>query len=111
MGEETIGGIMTINDWATKAAEYWFSTSPSSINREARISRLAAIIDHFSKPITDLLRESRRPHESQCPAFEWADPEESDLMHGNDEPCRCGAEEWNARVDAALAGGSPPVKS
>lgn len=56
-------------------------------------------VEHLERrcyELADLLRESRREHD-----------QDGQGCFGDEEPgtCICGADAWNARVDAALAGG------
>jgi len=71
----------TIHDWAARAAER------IADDREASVSRIAAIIETYAQPWLKLLRESRRGHEFQCEG---------------DDNCDCEAKEWNEKVDKAL---------
>ena len=110
--------MSSINDWASKAAyrircELCKERLPSQ-------ERIAAIIATFAEPLVKLLAESRRAHRHtadgdvrdghccpQCCCQSWPDDPEGDFepTPNSDEPCDCGADEWNARVDAVLNGG------
>jgi hypothetical protein len=82
----------TINDWALKCAK--------RIKQEGKASeeRIATIIAFYAEPLMQALRDSRRAHDEHCPA---ANP---DYTYNVDEPCTCGADAWNAYVDAVLGG-------
>jgi len=95
--------VASINDWASKAANQIISALTPDISQE----RIATIIATHAVPLVALLRESRREHSNgahdECP---MANPTYS---YNVGEPCDCGADAWNARVEAALAGLSKPV--
>jgi len=114
--------MASIKDWAAKAAsriaEEWPNNRRLDRPSEAHI---AAIIETFAKPLLDLVRESKREHHHspdgdirdgtccpQCCCELWPDDPEGDFepSPNSDKPCDCGADAWNARVDAALNGGS-----
>lgn len=82
-----------VYDWAAKAGAYLHAEG-------VRLSshRIAAVIAHFAEPLVTLLRESKREHEP--------DGEQEGCLKNTDEDeaCDCGADAWNARVDAVLAG-------
>lgn len=105
--------MASIDDWAAKAVDYIHSTYLSS-PRPTR-ERTAAVIETFAKPLLDLVMESRREHEHglhgvrccpQCCCESWPDDPEGDFepTPNSDDPCSCGADAWNAKVDAALGG-------
>lgn len=91
----------SINDWATKAAqrillEYKHKSPHWLGNSEEKV---ATIIATFAEPLVKLLWESRQEHDDDdCP---MAHP---DYVYNSGEPCTCGADAWNARVDDALDG-------
>lgn len=93
-----------VHDWASKAAEYICGEG------KQRPDRVAAVIAHFAEPLVALLRASTRAHhggyqdensdESPCPKY-------NDEFN-DDEKCTCGADEWNAKIDAVLDGKGEP---
>jgi hypothetical protein len=111
--------MLSVNDWAAKAAarildEYAGARLP----RNAQ-DHVAAIIATFAEPLVRLLNEARREHHHtadgdprdgvccpQCCCQSWPDDPEGDFepTPNSDEPCTCGTDAWNARVDAALEG-------
>lgn len=118
-------------DWATKAAEriddeYRLPSLGSSRTHRPTISRLAAIIATFAAPLLTLLQESRRSHyhcddswyccgacTHKCDAVEEDPGHEHDenccveslvVGHRVQGVCNCGADAWNARVEAVLQG-------
>lgn len=116
--------MASINDWAAKCAREISVEIPHyllSLDAEARRDeRLAAIIALHAEPLVKLLLESKREHVhdercnnccSRCTHESWPlDTEDVDESWkpspNSDAPCTCGADAWNARVDAALNGGS-----
>lgn len=112
----------SVNDWAARAADRIDDEYPHARGkRRPSVDRVAAIIATFAEPLVGLLRESRRLHEHyegqpqrccpQCACESWigdeqVETDDDDEYPANrpDEPCACGADAWNARVDAALAG-------
>lgn len=113
----------SINDWAAKAARRVLGEFAD--RRKPTAERLAAVLVVHLEPLVRLLEESRRAH-LHCDDDSWyccgkcAHPDhgcsyEEDDEHGEDcwptshrgrtaGVCDCGAEAWNARVDAVLAG-------
>lgn len=87
--------MASVNDWAAKAAKYLHEDLTDRHNPPT-IERVAAIIATFAEPLMTLLREARREHTRDCATErrEWE--------------CTCGADAWNARVDAALVGEPRP---
>jgi len=98
----------SINDWAAKAArrilEEKFILAQSKEGKEARV---AAIIATFAEPLMALVRESRREHGYLCVkckmtlAYGGMPVPKEKIEEGT---CTCGADEWNAKVEAALDG-------
>jgi hypothetical protein len=118
-----MGVVLAMTDWAARAArrvldEYQHRPT------QARVDHCAAIIATFAEPLVALLRESRREHYHhnendvhmpmlccpRCTCNSWnavaeaQDSGELDAEHepNSDEPCTCGADEWNRRVDEVL---------
>jgi hypothetical protein len=89
--------MASVNDWATKAAQHIHDELPRIRNRP-RVDRIAAIIATYAEPLIVLLTESKREHEEMC-------ANQRIVFTGI---CHCGADAWNARVDAVLAGTEPP---
>ncbi len=100
----------SINDWAMKAAREVLHVPPGNyvgLKRE----RIAAIIALHTQPLIDLLRETERSHfhdalyhrtccpQCTCQSNDYEEPEPN-----SDEPCTCGAAEWNAKIEKALEG-------
>ena len=84
-------------DWATKAAEHivneWNHTPtflflPNHMFSPQSIAHVAAVIAHHAEPLVALLWESKREH----------------IRNG------CFKDEFNSRVDAALAGLGPRTR-
>lgn len=111
----------SVNDWAAKAARRIMSEFPPRGSRGPHEDRIAAIIATFAEPMVALLRDSRREHLHsadgdvrdgvccpQCCCESWPDDPEGDFepSPNSDEPCNCGADAWNARIDAVLDGNS-----
>lgn len=110
--------MSSIHDWAAVAAQKIrgeFRGCKEGPSQE----RIAAIIDYFSQPWTKLLREAKRGHYhcddswyccGKCTHPDHSDESEDYLpSHAGEASrksgvCNCGAEEWNAKIDAALAG-------
>lgn len=105
------GGFVV--DWATQAAEHICSGGKQPV------ARIAAVIATFAAPLTSLLSEAKREHHHsvdgdvrdgiccpQCCCESWLDDPEADFepTPNSDEPCTCGADDWNARIDAIIAG-------
>jgi hypothetical protein len=92
--------MASVNDWAAKAARkiaIECDTATGQRGTYVREERIAAIIETFARPLLDVLHQSRREH---LPA---ADKYCNKRYDERDE-CTCGADEWNAKIDAALAG-------
>lgn len=82
----------TVNDWATRAAEYLVDTPQRrDATRAQRVSRIAAVIATFAEPHLKQLHSMRKTHTSRCPAAK-----------DEDDTCKCGARAWNARIDKSL---------
>ncbi len=123
----------SIKDWASKAAERCATTLVIDAPRQERIDRAAAIIATFAEPLVSLLREAKREHYScedtwyccgkctcSCVSGEKDHEHDESCYHAShigsgpagishpDERasgvCNCGADAWNARIDAVLAG-------
>ena len=128
----------SINDWAAKTAER-ICYEVGRVKRKgdgvepdvASKNRIAAIIATFAEPLVALLREARRGHHHEeddawycCGACTHeCEAVEEDQGHEHDESCcvestmnrvqgicDCGADAWNAKVDAALAGQDEPIQ-
>jgi hypothetical protein len=91
-------------DWAAKAGVYLHAEG-------VRLSshRIAAVVSHFAEPLVKLLRESHREHHHHgrepllcCPRCTCKSPDGDEP--NSDEPCTCGADEWNVRLRAVLEG-------
>lgn len=101
----------SINDWAAKAAERIYDTE-NNWGRKASVDRIAAIIATFAEPLMQVLRESKREHQHCEDSFyccrRCTSPDhfllEGETLGGDLTECTCGADAWNARVDAALDG-------
>lgn len=106
-----------VYDWAAKCGAYLHAEG-------VRLSshRIAAVVAHFAEPLVKLLREAKREHHHvadgdirdgtccpQCCCQSWPDDPESDFepTPNGDEPCTCGADKWNAKIDAVLQGEEP----
>lgn len=110
--------MSSINDWASKAAhriatEITFGVP--HVPRQRHENRIAAIIATFAEPLVALLKESRREHHHCDDSWYCCGKCKSEdhcgiTLTSHDAPkrragvCDCGADAWNARVDAALAG-------
>ncbi len=97
----------SINDWAMKAANKIVSELWGKKRAEVRPERIAAIIATYAEPLMTLLRETKREHGYLCIKCTMT------LAHGgmpvpkekvDEGTCTCGADEWNARVDAVISG-------
>ena len=115
--------MASINDWAAKAAQR-IVDEHDPLRRgldPPGPERIAAIIATFAEPLMKLLRESKREHDHfpdgdirdgtccpRCCCASWPNDPEADFEPepNSDDPCSCGADAWNAKVDAALAGES-----
>ena len=126
--------MSSIKDWAARAAARIVMEDFVKVRGQeacdAAESRIAAIIATFAEPLVVALRESRLEHHHceddswyccgacthECEAVE-EDPghehSEGCCVDSHDNPkrvqgvCDCGADAWNARVGAALAGEKP----
>ena len=110
--------MASINDWAAKAAERIQEECDGNFGCTVSVERIAAIIATFAEPLIALLQESRREHYHfggdipgtdccpRCTCQCWpADPEPDFEPEPNSKlPCDCGADAWNARVEAVLGG-------
>jgi len=111
----------SIDDWAAKASNRIVDEVTEDVQwRNRRLikptaERIAAIIAWYAKPLEMLLLESRRAHKHgehgsrccpQCCCKSWPEDPEGDFepTPNSDNPCTCGASEWNARIDTALNG-------
>lgn len=111
---------MAVRDWAAFAADALVAEFGGRVRRE----RIAAVLAVHLEPLEALLRESIRQHHHEeddnfyccgkC-ACGCTFQHEEDYEHGSecypaDYPqrptgvCNCGADAWNERVRAALAG-------
>lgn len=116
--------VASINDWASKCAERimlesFVHVGRTVASRDAVQDRIAAIIATFAGPLMEALRDSRLEHHHydgdvrdghccpQCCCESWPDDPEGDFEPepNKNEPCDCGADEHNARIDRALSGG------
>lgn len=103
----------TVYDWATQAAMY------IDVNRREPIERITAIIETFAQPLVEMLQLSRRQHNHcdcddngnkccpRCACLSWrGEDSEPDDEHtpNSDEPCTCGADDFNKRLELALVG-------
>ena len=110
-----------VYDWASKAAERIDDEYPHARRQDRpTVARIAAIIATYADPLIRLLMEAKKAHDHvadgdvrdgtccpQCCCESWPDDPEGDFEptpNRPDEPCACGADAWNARIDAALAG-------
>ncbi len=61
---------------------------------------LAGEVDALLEPLIEIVRGAKREHDDgeaiDCP---MAHP---DYAYNKGEPCTCGADAWNAKIDAAL---------
>lgn len=110
--------MSSVEDWAAKAARRIVDEYVDRRTPRRDQDHVAAIIATFAEPLVALLRESRREHDHadgdvrdgaccpRCCCESWPDDPEGDFepTPNSDEPCTCGADEWNARVEAALRG-------
>ena len=106
-----------VHDWASKAAERIFDEFADGHETDKRarvkVSRVAAIIATYAEPLLQVLREARRSHHHDahgneydvssgcCPRCNCLDGEHPNHYH---LACTCGADAWNAKIDAILAG-------
>jgi hypothetical protein len=105
--------VASIQDWASRCA-----LRIKSVEKGASVERLAAVIEVFAKPMLDLLKQARREHYhcddswyccGRCTHPDHSrDDEDFPASHesgsGNrvSGVCNCGADEFNAKIDAAL---------
>lgn len=94
--------VMTsnINSWAMKVARCIVEIPEGHHQTE----RIANVIAMFADPIVALLCDSKRGYDMLCHAVEFMLVVDGKVVI---EACTCGADAWNARVDAALAGKGP----
>lgn len=120
----------SINDWAAKCADRIDDEYPHARGKQhPSIDRIAAIIATFAEPLMNLLRESKREHyhcedswyccgkcDHDCHYRGAEDHEHDEDCYPNTHDgegartngvCNCGADAWNARVDAVLDGVKP----
>lgn len=88
-----------IQDWATVAASYVHGEGLKNV------SRTAAVIATFAKPLMDALEAAKRPHHKGY-NDESSDYPPCPCSHDDseNEKCTCGAAEWNSKIDAVLRG-------
>lgn len=115
----------SIWDWAAQAAKRIVEELRPARTRqaqEASEARVAAIIATFAQPLLELVQASRRGHyhcddswyccgkcTCSCTDSHEHDSDCYPASHDGEAArttgvCNCGADAWNARVDAALAG-------
>lgn len=116
----------SINDWAAKAADRIVDEVSENVQwRNRRLvspskDRIAAIIATLAEPLMRLLRDSYRMHRHdpsynqyvccpRCACNSWVGSEQvmtddDEYPPNIDEPCDCGADEWNERVRKVLNG-------
>ena len=111
----------SVYDWATKCAEKirewvnheWSLREFSDITVDQgeaikmHADRIAAIVALHAGPLVTLLRECGRGVHSKGYNEESSDYPPCPKSHefgDADDKCTCGADAWNARVDAALRG-------
>lgn len=111
-------------DWAAKCGAYLHAEG-------IRLSshRIAAVIAHFAEPLVSIVRDAKRMHRHdeptdddethdccpRCSCDSWIGNER--VMTDDDEyppnrpgeSCTCGADAWNARIDAVLSGSDGPT--
>lgn len=96
--------MASANDWAAKAARHIIEELPPHRGRQPREERIAAIIATFAEPLLKLLQEARREHDATY-LDEGNDHEPCPKHYDEDAiTCTCGANEWNARIDAVITG-------
>lgn len=106
--------MLSLNDWAAKAArkiheevsEIVASAQPHRQYKLPSEQRMAAIIAVHAKPILALLNECGRGGHSRGYNDEACDYPPCATSYDENAKCTCGADKWNARVDAALNGES-----
>lgn len=110
--------MASIDDWAAKVAQriaeepdyHKHGQSPQQgVTRSAQWeSRIAAIIATSAEPLIQIVRDAKREHTFAIDASKA--PGRDMIVAGcakkffPHEPCTCGADAWNARVDAVLDG-------
>lgn len=91
----------SVNDWAMEAARricIEVNKLGPKVLEQNREERIAAIIALHAAPLVSLLQASRREHKTlSCAYIRW-----------ETRKCTCGADAWNARIDAALEGVKKP---
>lgn len=108
----------SVNDWATKAAQkiccdYTLARyvgHASFVADEEQVKELSTIIAGHAAPLVALLQESHREHifalDSRRGTLRAA-IKGCRAKFFPDDPCTCGADAWNARVDAILSRTEP----
>lgn len=115
--------MASVNDWAAKAAQRIINEPLNLKDRRSQKERFAAIIATFAEPLMTLLRDSKREHHHCedswycCGKCSCSCMHLGDDSHEHDEDCwpsthsertsgvcNCGADAWNTRVEAVLAG-------
>ncbi len=102
----------SINDWAAKAARRVIEEVEENVQWRNRMlvkptdERIAAIIATFAEPLVQLLKECGCGTHSRGYNEESADypPCPKSYEDGENDKCNCGADDFNAKVDAILAG-------
>ena len=90
-----------MNDWAQKAADQIARANYNAYPREAR-EEIASIIRRHAAPLLELIK--LRDHAATY--LDEANDHEPCPRHyddGLESVCTCGADEWNAKVDAVAA--------
>jgi hypothetical protein len=98
------GQIMSTEEWATKAARQIMTEGDRlrlALGGGLVESEVASIISAHVAPLAALLQEARREHHG---VDDEGDPCEKVNYLDGLHVCTCGADAWNARVDAVLAG-------
>jgi len=96
----------SVNDWAAETANYIHKyLTPKTPER------IAAVIAFHAEPLIALLRETERTHRHDalyhrtcCPQCTCKSNDYEEAEPNSDEPCTCGAAEWNEKIEKALAG-------
>lgn len=125
--------MTNIQDWTTKAARviHLQFDLKNIAPQNTSVPRIAAIIAQHAEPLVALLRESKREHRHcddswyccgkctsldhmMCPGGENHEHDAACYLgaHAGEAArefmeCNCGADEWNAKVDAALGSAEP----
>lgn len=118
----------SVNDWAAKAAEkicydhgFVVRQGAGVVPDRYKAQRIAAIIATYAKPLMLLLQQTQKQHRHEedsrrccprctCKSWESVAQEHDDgnldaePTPNSENPCTCGADEWNKRVDAAIEG-------